>query len=216
MLQLPAAVPLFHGDPALPVVCRRDDGFSLIELLVVCLVIGILCAIAIPAFISQQAKAQDARPRRWSAAPMTAAESIATEHDGSYQQVERRSAPRSRASVRVAPSANSRLPEHRHLDRKSYSVTVKAVDGDELTISRDEGGAHHAHLCEPGAEIGLLGRRIRKLVSASRSRPAGGPRRVLERPGRSPRPISGESTARRENGRPGAPVNRSLVAPRGQ
>jgi type IV pilus assembly protein PilA len=38
---------------------RRDDGFSLIELLVVMIVIGILAAIAIPLFLSQRAKALD-------------------------------------------------------------------------------------------------------------------------------------------------------------
>ena len=60
---------------------RQDEkGFTLIELLVVILIIGILAAIALPAFLGQRAKAQDSEAKTDARTAQTAIETYFTDN----------------------------------------------------------------------------------------------------------------------------------------
>jgi type IV pilus assembly protein PilA len=59
---------------------RNEKGFTLIELLVVILIIGILAAIALPAFLNQRAKAQDTEAKSNVRTAQTAMETYFTDN----------------------------------------------------------------------------------------------------------------------------------------
>jgi type IV pilus assembly protein PilA len=57
----------------------REDGFTLTEILVVLLIIGVLAAIALPGFLNQRQKAYDADAKSQARSAQTAFETLYTE-----------------------------------------------------------------------------------------------------------------------------------------
>jgi prepilin-type N-terminal cleavage/methylation domain-containing protein len=63
---------------------KAERGFTLVELLVVMLILGILAVIAVPAFYSQREKARDAEAKAQVSSAQLAAEAYAIDNQGRY------------------------------------------------------------------------------------------------------------------------------------
>ena len=99
---------------------QDEKGFTLIELLVVILIIGILAAIALPAFLNQRGKAQDAAAKSDVRSAQTAMETWYTDNQtyvGATPPTARRtSSRRSRTPSASTPARGELLLGLRHVE----------------------------------------------------------------------------------------------------
>ena len=113
----------------------EEKGFTLIELLVVILIIGILAAIALPSFINQRTKGQDAEAKSAVRTAQTAMETYYTDNQtyntnwAGLQTIESAlsNAPQGSGGS-TAPTASGTAT--------TYTITVAAKSGNTFTVSR--------------------------------------------------------------------------------
>jgi type IV pilus assembly protein PilA len=114
---------------------QDEKGFTLIELLVVILIIGILAAIALPAFLNQRGKAQDTEAKSQVRTMQTAEETLYTdEQDYSAGDLTKLQA--------IEPSLKSgkatpTVPTHA---TDNYAVVSTSATGNVFTITKNADG----------------------------------------------------------------------------
>jgi len=115
-----------------------EAGFTLIELLVVMLILGILAAIALPAFFNQREKATDSKAKEYAHSAQVAIETYATENSGSYAYTAAEGSSETLAGIlkKIEPTLTGAKNLEAKSTEKEYTVTVESETGNKFSIHR--------------------------------------------------------------------------------
>ena len=126
----------------------REAGFTLIELLVVMLILGILAAIALPAFFNQRDKAGDAKAKETAHTVQVAMEACATDNNGTYSEANCKQVdlnkiepaiPAAGGGITATPQATGYTIAVNSTSASDATFTIKNVAG-ALTFTCDKPG----------------------------------------------------------------------------
>jgi type IV pilus assembly protein PilA len=130
---------------------NEEKGFTLIELLVVILIIGILAAIALPAFLGQRQKGQDSEAKSNARNIVSHVESCYTQEQdytkctNSAQDLVDSGIPLGTAGGQVNVTSGG-------VD--SYQVVGTSKSGNHFTITKTTGQFVKPYTCDTGAKAG--------------------------------------------------------------
>jgi type IV pilus assembly protein PilA len=120
----------------------RDEGFTLIEVLAVMIIIGILAAIAIPAFLNQRDKANDSSAKEMAHTSQVAMEALGSDNDGSYSSASPAALNAVDKAIPTAPGSPAKpYASAASGTAKTWTFTITSPTGNTFTIDKSSAGA---------------------------------------------------------------------------
>ncbi|HEX6152980.1 MAG TPA: type II secretion system protein [Solirubrobacterales bacterium] len=116
-----------------------ETGFTLIELLVVMLILGILAAIALPAFFNQRDKAGDAKAKEYAHTAQVALETYQTDNGGSYDGAEI-GAEKNLNEIEPTLPTDGTVTVTPTESGDGYNITSESSTGNKFEIDRADDG----------------------------------------------------------------------------
>ncbi len=131
---------------------QSESGFTLVELLVVMLILGLLAAIAIPAFFNQREKAQDAEAKSTVKTAQTALETYSTDNGGKYTGATAAALHNIEPTISSGSSGPTSLSTLT-VGTDTYTLEVTSDTGNKFRIVRDSEGGY-TYPCDTDGEGG--------------------------------------------------------------
>lgn len=132
---------------------RDEAAFTLAELLVVILIIGILAAISVPTFLAQVVKSKDVAAKELVHTAEVVAAAYANEH-GTYVGLTPSVMHAEEPSIEVVPSPDRAYVSEVHGGPTGYSVTATAAGGDTFGYAMGEESGTVERFCSPAGHGG--------------------------------------------------------------
>jgi type IV pilus assembly protein PilA len=121
---------------------KREEGFTLIELLIAMLIIGILSAIAIPAFLNQRRKASDLGGKAMAHTAQVAMETFAVDNNGSYSTATPAKLKAIESSILTAAGSPAKpFASAATGTASTFTLTITAPTGNKFLITKAANGA---------------------------------------------------------------------------